>query len=75
MTTPKKKQKPVAKAVAKATAKTAQRPAETGGVAGALVILVGKAAGIDDPDALAAMGIVVGFIPAGITWLVNLVKA
>lgn len=54
--------------------KVAERPAETGGVAGAVVILIGKACGIDDPDTLAAMGIVVGFVPTGITWLVNKIK-
>ena len=36
-------------------------------------LLVGKAAGIDDPDTLVAMGVVVGFVPAAITWAVGLV--
>lgn len=71
MTPPKKKRK---KPVAAATAKVVNRPAEVGGVSGSVVILIGKAAGIDDPDALAAMGIVVGFVPAGITWLVTLIR-
>lgn len=52
----------------------ARRPAEVGGVAGAVALLVGKAAGIDDPDTLLAMGVVVGFIPAAITWAVSLVS-
>lgn len=54
--------------------KVAERPAETGGVAAATALLIGKLLGIDDPNTLVALGIVVGFIPAGITYVVEKVK-
>jgi hypothetical protein len=47
------------------------RPAETGAVAGAIALLIGYFAGIDDAAVLTAMGVVIGFIPAAITWLVT----
>lgn len=46
-----------------------RRPAEAGGVAGAVGLLVGYLAGIDDPAVIVALGVVVGFVPAAITWL------
>lgn len=54
--------------------KIQQRPAETGGVAAAAVLLIGKLLGVDDPTTLTALGIVVGFIPASITFIVAKVK-
>jgi hypothetical protein len=51
-----------------------RRPAETGGVVGAVGLLVSKVAGIEDPDTLVAIGVLVGFVPAGITWLVETVR-
>lgn len=48
-----------------------KRPAETAGVASAAALLIARLAGIDDPDTIVALGIVVGFIPAGVTWLVE----
>lgn len=59
----------------KAKNKIAERPAETGGVVGAVTLLVGKALGIDDPTTLVAIGVVVGFVPAAITWIVVKVKS
>lgn len=50
------------------------RPAETGGVAGAVSILIAHAAGVTDPDTIVAIAVVVGFIPAAITWVVELRK-
>jgi hypothetical protein len=47
------------------------RPAESGAVAGAVALLIGHFAGIDDAGVLTAMGVVIGFIPAAITWIVN----
>lgn len=47
------------------------RPAETGAVAGAIALLIGYFAGIDDAAVLTAMGVVIGFMPAAITWLVT----
>lgn len=52
----------------------AARPAETGGIAGSIGLLVGRAAGIKDPDTLVAIGVVLGFVPAAITWLVTLIR-
>jgi cell division protein FtsW (lipid II flippase) len=46
------------------------RPAETAAVAGAIALLIGYVAGIDDRTILTAIGVVIGFIPAAITWLV-----
>lgn len=48
-----------------------ERPAETGAIAAAIALLVGKLLGVDDPDTLTALGIVVGFVPAAITWCVE----
>jgi hypothetical protein len=46
------------------------RPAETGGLAAAIVVLICWAAGVDDPAVLAALTVVVGAIPAVVTWIV-----
>ena len=51
-----------------------RRPAETGGVAGALALLVARAAGVDDPNMIVALATVFGFAPAGVTWLVELIR-
>lgn len=51
-----------------------RRPAETGGAAGAVALLLARVLGVDDPDTVYAIGIVVGFLPAGITWLVDTVR-
>lgn len=48
-----------------------RRPAETAGGAGAVVLLVGYALGVDDPGLLAAAGAVVGVIPGAVTALVH----
>ena len=47
-----------------------ERPAETTAVAAAIALLIAWLAGVDDPGVIAAIGIVVGFIPAAVTWLV-----
>jgi hypothetical protein len=52
----------------------ASRPAEYGGVTGAVAVLIGHIAGINDAGTLAALAVVVGFIPAAITWAVTLVR-
>lgn len=51
------------------------RPAEIGGVAVAMALLIGRAFGIDDADTITALAIVIGFTPAGITALVELVRS
>lgn len=47
-----------------------RRPAESGGLAAGLVVLIGRLIGVEDPDLLAALAVLVGAIPAGITALV-----
>lgn len=49
----------------------ARRPAETTAAAGAIVLIVGRIAGIDDPDVLTAMAILIGAIPAVVSWFVD----
>jgi hypothetical protein len=51
-----------------------RRPAETGGVAGSVALLIGRVFGIKDPDTLVAIGVIVGVLPAMITWLVTLAR-
>jgi hypothetical protein len=47
------------------------RPAETSaGVAGALAVLLCAIFGVDDPTIYGALVIVIGFIPALVTWIV-----
>lgn len=46
------------------------RPAEIGGGLAAVAFLVAHLLGITDAQTLTALGTVVGFIPAVITWLV-----
>lgn len=52
----------------------ANRPAESGGIAGAFALLICHLFGVDDPDVLVAIGLVIGFIPAAITWLVVTIR-
>ena len=55
--------------------KPTERPAEFGGVAGALALLIARALGVDDVTTVTAIAIVIGFLPALITWIVVLVNA
>lgn len=48
----------------------AARPAETGGIAAALALLIAHMLGVDDAGTIAALALVVGFVPAAITWAV-----
>jgi hypothetical protein len=50
------------------------RPAEIGGVAAAIAFLIAVLLGIHDTNVVAALGTVVGFIPAAITWIVVTIK-
>ena len=50
------------------------RPAETGGVAAAAALLIARALGVDDIGTITALAVVVGFVPAAITWTVELVR-
>lgn len=51
-----------------------RRPAETGGVAGAVTLLLVRAFGVSDPAVITAIGTLVGFVPAAITWLVETLR-
>lgn len=50
------------------------RPAETGGLAAAVVALIVYALGVDDTALVAPLIIVVGSVPAAITWTVELLR-
>jgi hypothetical protein len=49
-----------------------RRPAESSALVGAVVVLICALLGVDDPNVLAALTIVVGAIPAIVTWIVDL---
>lgn len=51
-----------------------QKPAEAAGVTSALALLIAHLAGLDDPDVIIAVAVVVGFLPAAVTWTVNLIR-
>ncbi len=57
-----------------ATRKLAQRPAESAGLASAVVVLIGAALGIDDPAIFAALVVVVGAAPSLVTYGVELFR-
>lgn len=46
------------------------RPAETGGVAAAIALLIAHLLGVDDATTITALAVVIGFVPAAITWVV-----
>jgi hypothetical protein len=52
----------------------ARRPAETAGLAGAVVVLIAYRAGVSDPAVIVALTIVVGAVPAAVTWLVETLR-
>ncbi len=43
-------------------------------MAGALALLIAHTAGLEDPNLIVALASVIGFAPAAITWLVELVE-
>lgn len=47
------------------------RPAETTALAAALAFLIARAAGLDDDETMTALTVVIGALPALITWIVN----
>jgi hypothetical protein len=51
-----------------------RRPAEAGGVAGALALLVARVAGVTDPNIIVALATVFGFTPCGLTWLKDFIE-
>lgn len=50
------------------------RPAETGGVATAIAVLIAHLFGVTDATVLASLAVVVGFVPAAITFLVTAIR-
>jgi hypothetical protein len=50
------------------------RPAESGGVASALGLLLAYILGIKDVELVVALGVAIGFVPAAITWLVVMIR-
>ena len=51
-----------------------RRPAESGGVATAVAALIARAAGVRDPDTLTYLIIVVGAVPAAITFVISALR-
>ena len=50
-------------------------PAEAGTpVATVVALLIAKLLGVEDADTVAYLAIVLSFVPAAITWLVNLIR-
>lgn len=47
-----------------------KHPAESAGGAGAVALLIAYLLGVDDPEALVALGAALGLIPAAVTLLV-----
>ena len=61
-------------AVNRAKAKVQQRPAETTGLVGAVVIIIAHAFNVTDPDVLVAMAVVIGALPAIVTFVVGVLE-
>lgn len=59
----------------KVTSLPSRRPAETFTVVAALALLIGRLLGIDDPDVITALSVVLGFLPTAITWIVSTVRS
>lgn len=51
-----------------------KRPAESGGIAAAIALLIAYAVGLDNPGVITAVAVVIGFVPAAITWLVVTIR-
>lgn len=48
-----------------------RRPAETAAFLSAMGLLIAKAFGVDDPDTIVAIGVVIGFVPTIVTTIVE----
>lgn len=59
----------------KGTGLVAARPAESAGIAGAAGLLLARVLGVSDPDTIVAIGAVIGFVPAAVTWLVTTIRS
>ena len=62
-------------AVEQAKATVQARPAETGGFASGVAVLICYIAGVDDPAILTALAVVVGALPGVITTIVVQIRA
>ena len=51
------------------------RPAESLTIAGALAFLVARSLGVDNDATMTALTMVIGFTPAAVTWLVQLISS
>ena len=51
-----------------------RRPAEVSGLAGAVAILLAGLLGVTDPATIVALGVIVGALPAVVTWAVELLR-
>jgi hypothetical protein len=51
-----------------------RRPAESVGLAGAVALLIARALGVDEPDVIVGLGVVVASLPAVVTWLVVTIR-
>jgi hypothetical protein len=49
-----------------------RHPAETAGVAGSAALLIAHTLGVTDPTTIVAIGVVIGFVPSAVTWVVEL---
>ena len=54
--------------------KLRKRPAESAGLASAVAVLIVTALGLDDPQVFAALVVVVGAVPAVVTYGVELFR-
>ena len=52
-----------------------RRPAESAGLAGAAAIVLADLLGLDDPQVITALAVVVASLPAVVTWLVELARS
>lgn len=50
------------------------RPAETTGVAGSIALLIAHAFGVNDPDVLVSLAVVIGALPALVTAAIALFR-
>ena len=50
------------------------RPAETTAASAALALIIAYLLGVRDADLILAFSVVIGVVPAAVTWLVNLLR-
>jgi hypothetical protein len=65
----------VPSAVQAAPSIATKRPTETLTAVGALAVVLARVFGVDNDNTMTALTVLIGFLPAGITWLVNLISS